>query len=112
MEDYKLDPDRTVRQIKYTSTDPGPYKSTEIFGDEVRSLVTDTCLYRETAYTIFFPSASNLIPHMGEYLQGEENRRLDAVFDPSVAAEELDCPWTYVRRHFIVSNIKIFLYYL
>ena len=108
LEDHLLDPNRTVRTVKYTGPQ-SPYRGAEIFGEEVRSLVTDTALYRETAFTVAVPSASAMVDRLGSYLGGlVYDGDLDSS-DVSSSHNQIDCPWMYIRRHFSVSlNTKNF----
>ena len=92
-----LDPVRSVRTAAYDNQSADPYLATEIFGDEVCSIVTDTALYRETSFTVFMPTESPMLGRLGAYLGGE-----DAKGDPDV--DDIACPWFYVRRHMSVSN--------
>ena len=98
-----LDPERSVRTVLYDNDSTEPYSATEIFGDEVCSIVTETALYRETSFTIFMPVESPMISRLGGYLSGE-----NASGDPDV--DGIECPWFLVRRHMSVSvlNSKIF----
>ena len=91
-----LDPARTVRSAFYDNDSTDPYQATEIFGDEVCSVVTETALYRETSFTIFMPSSGPMISRLGGYLSHD-----DSALDPDV--DSISCPWVYVRRHMSVS---------
>ena len=101
--DGALDLERSVRSTSYDCASSEPYLATEIFGDEVCSIVTDTALYRETSFTIFMPFDNPMIDRLGGYLGGEV-----ASGDPDVG--DMVCPWMFVRRHMIVSifNLKNF----
>lgn len=62
--------------------------------------MTDTALYRETSFTIFMPFDNPMIDRLGGYLGGEF-----ASGDPDV--DGIICPWVYVRRHMIVSDLNL-----
>ena len=91
-----LDPAHSVRSTVYDNPSADPYLATEIFGDEICSIVTDTALYRETSFTIFMPAENPMLERLGGYLGGE-----DAKGDPDV--DDIVCPWFLVRRHMSVS---------
>ena len=94
-----LDPARTVRTAFYDNESTDPYQATEIFGDEVCSVVTESALYRETSFTIFMPSSGPMISRLGGYLSQD-----DSALDPDV--DSIGCPWVYVRRHMSVSFLN------
>ena len=98
-DDGVLDPSRTVRRLKYDGPDDTPYTWTEIFGDEVCSLVTDTALYRETAFTVFMPASNPMISRLKEYLDCVDTQRGCDIKNHS----DITCPWVYSRLHMTVS---------
>ena len=94
-----LDPSRTVRRLKYDGPEDVPFRWTEIFGDEVCSLVTDTALYRETAFTIFVPSDNPMMSRLPVYLDCNDTQRGCDIKNYS----DIACPWVYSRLHMTVS---------
>ena len=107
--DGLLDPDRTVRRLNLDGPSDSTFGSTEIFGDEVCSLVTDTALYRETAFTVFMPSSNPMISRLRAYLDCKDTMDKSDLLDDLA----IECPWAYARRHISVSfvNMKIFSYF-
>ena len=69
-------------------------------------MVTDTALYRETAFTVAVPSASVMVGRLGSYLNDLVYSADYEKLDVSDTHNQLDCPWMYIRRHFSVSYIK------
>ena len=103
--DGQIDPRRTVRRIDYEGPSDSTFQSTEIFGDEVCSLVTDTAIYRETAFSVFVPSSNPMLGRLRAYLECAES------LPSSDTSDVIDCPWVYARKHLSVSlNMKIFSY--
>ena len=95
--DGQLDPRRTVRRLEFDGSPDSKFQSTEVFGDEVCSLVTDTAIYRETAFSVFVPSSSPMISRLQSYLDCVET------YDSDDLNDSIDCPWVYARKHMSVS---------
>ena len=105
VEDGLLDPCLTVRRLKYDGSAEEPFKATEIFGDEVRSVVTASALYRETAFSVFMPSEGPMLSLLTAYL-GDPDTMDECDLADSIRVE---CPWVHARRHLSVRYHKIFL---
>ena len=93
--------------MRYDGPADIPYTWTEIFGDEVCSLVTETAFYRETAFTVFVPSDNPMISRLQCYLDCKDTQRGCDI----KSQLDITCPWMYSRLHMTVScvNLKIFL---
>ena len=71
----------------------GSYDGVEVFSDEIATLLSDHCVYRESSYQVYLPYDSTFIPKMLGHVR-------------SVTCSQSADPWGYLRTQISVSYPK------
>ena len=92
MTDGSLDVGCPLLPITAVGTVGVAYSATEIFGEEIATLVTSDSVYRETLYNVVIPYDVGLKDRILAHLSVSNSSNLD--------------PWVFFRERLIVSIVK------
>ena len=92
MVDGSLDVGCPLLPITAVGTVGVAYSATEIFGEEIATLVTSDSIYRETLYNVVIPYDVSLCDRITSHLSSANMRSVD--------------PWVFFRERLIVSDVK------